>query len=72
MYPEEGTWSRFLPFRKRGAVNEPCPGFAVLRFAGDVVIFPWIRRREPSSNIDPQHVTCQIVSAVPHNNANIL
>ena len=44
MNPEERARSRFFPFREYGAVNEPRPGVFVPRFAGDVVIFPWIGR----------------------------
>ena len=64
MDPEERAWARFFPFSECHAIKEPRPGIFVSRFAGDVVIFPWIRGREPFSNITPQLVTCQTNSVL--------
>ena len=67
MEPQEGTWARMFPFRERFAMNPPCCGSGVLRFACDVVILPRIWRREPPSNVFLQFFTCEtIVSSFQH------
>ena len=43
-------------------MDEPFCGPSLARVAGNVVIFPWIRWREPTLNILPQLVTCQTIS----------
>jgi len=63
MDPEERTRSRFLPFRERRAINKPRPSLAMSQFSGDVIIFRWIRGREPFLNITQQLGTCWIISA---------
>ena len=68
--PQEGTRSRCFPFRERVALKEPCCCTAVPQSEGVIVIFPWIRGREPSSNISPQLVTCPRISALPDSNGN--
>ena len=35
------------------------------RIEGNVMIFPWVRRREPVPNVLLQFVTCQSLSAFP-------
>ena len=32
---------------------------------GNVMVFPWVRRREPIPNVLLQFVTCQLLSAFP-------
>jgi len=71
MDPQKRILPRFFPFRECGTANEPHSGLAVPHFAGDVVIFPGIRRREPFLNITPQLVTCQTISARPRGDANV-
>jgi hypothetical protein len=62
--PKEGTWSRQFPFRECITLNEPICGPVVPRSAGNVVIFPWIRRGEPASNVILQLIACQIISEI--------
>ena len=70
VYPEQRTRSRCFPFQERAAVDEPRPGLVVPRFATDVVIFPWIRGSQPTSNLTQQLVTCQSLSVLPSNNTD--
>jgi len=69
--PQEGARSRCFPFRERVPLNKPRRCAVVPQSEGVIVIFPWIRGREPSSNISPQLVTCQTVSALPDSHNNV-
>jgi hypothetical protein len=63
--PEKRIRPGLLPFGERLATNEPCRGLAVPRFACEVVIFPRIGRRDPTSNVPLQVITCQTISGFP-------
>ena len=45
----------------------------MVQFTCNVVIFPWIRGREPISNISLQLITCQVISesVLPVRDANV-
>jgi hypothetical protein len=72
--PKKGIRPGLLPFGKRLTMNEPCRSLAVPTFAGDVVIFPWIGRRDPFSNLPLQFIifiTCQTISAPSSGGGNV-
>ncbi len=71
MDPEEGTWWGRFPFRERLAMNEPRPRPCVVRFPGNMVILPWIWRREPTANILLQLVTCHIINVISGGNGSV-
>jgi hypothetical protein len=68
MNPKKGTRSGQLPFREGIAMDEPFPGPGVPQSAGDVMVFPRIRWREPLLNVLLQLVACQIVLVHPVSN----
>jgi len=43
--------SRGFPFPENVALSKPLGGAPVMRVASDVVIRPWIRRRQPTPNL---------------------
>jgi hypothetical protein len=43
----------------------------VAGLAGNVLVLPWVGRRQPSSNILLQLVAYQMISAIPVSNPNI-
>jgi len=49
MYPQKTT--RRFPFPENVALSEPIGGAMEMRVASDVVIRPWIRRRQPTPNV---------------------
>jgi hypothetical protein len=69
--PKKRIRPRHLPFGEGLALNEPCGSLAVSRFARDVVIFPWIGRREPTSNMLLQLITCQTISGLSFDGGNV-
>ena len=62
MDPQKGTRSRRIPFGKSIAMDKPggCP--SVPRSASNVMVRPWIRRREPTLHITLQFVACHTSS----------
>ena len=46
MDPQQTT--RGFPFPETVALSKPLGGSTVMRVASDVVVRPWIRRRQPS------------------------
>jgi hypothetical protein len=42
-----------------------------MRFPGNMVIFPWIRRREPIADILRQLVTCHTITVISARNGNV-
>jgi hypothetical protein len=61
MNPQKRTCFGPLPFRERVALDKPRRGPRVPQFAGNFVIYGWIWRREPTSDILLQFVTCQTI-----------
>jgi hypothetical protein len=49
MYPQKTT--RGFPFPINVALSKPIGGAIVMRVASDVVIRPWIWRRQPTPNV---------------------
>jgi hypothetical protein len=43
----------------------------MMQFTCNVVIFPWIRGREPFSKVFLQLITCQVISVLPVRDANV-
>ena len=43
----------------------------MVQFACNVVVFPWIRGREPISKVSLQLITCQVLSVLPVRDANV-
>ena len=52
-------------------MGEPRGGPFVAQSEGNVVIFPWIRRREPTLNIFLQFVACETISVFPERDGNV-
>jgi hypothetical protein len=52
-------------------LNEQRRSPNVVRFPGNVMIFPWIRRTEPTANILLQLVTCQTITVISGGNGNV-
>ena len=71
MNPKKSVRPGRLPFGECLALNKPCGSLAVSRFARDVVIFPWIGRRDPTSNVPLQFITCPTISEFPFRGGNI-
>jgi hypothetical protein len=71
MDPKKMTLLGRLPIRERFAVEKPrrCP--RVPQFADLVLVLPWIRWREPTSNLFCQFVTCHIISAFSLSNGDM-
>jgi hypothetical protein len=66
MNPQKRTLPGQFPFREGAASDKPHCRFGVARFTGKIMIFPWIRWREPTSKL----VTCRTTSVIPVSNGN--
>ena len=55
--PEQTT--RGFPLSKNVTLSKPLGGATVMRLTSNVVIRPWIRRRQPTPNVVLQLVACQ-------------
>jgi hypothetical protein len=61
-----------LPLIQHIALCKPRGSATVMRFAGDVVVRPWIWRGQPTSNILLQMATCKVDSAYTSQNDDIV
>lgn len=43
----------------------------MMQFICNVVVFPWIRGRQPISKVSLQFITCQMILALPIRDANL-
>jgi hypothetical protein len=68
MDPHERT-SRF-PIIDGVALRKPCGCATVMRFAGKIVIYPWIWGRQPTAKVLLSLVTYNVVSAYMPRNRN--
>jgi hypothetical protein len=73
MDPHERTKERTrrFPFFKHIALCKPRGSATVMRFAGYVVIYPWIRGRQPTAKVLLAPTTYQVISAHMPRNDNI-
>jgi hypothetical protein len=71
MNPKMRTYFGPLPFREGVALDEPRRSPRVPQFACNFVIYQWIWRREPASDILLQFVTCQTISVISASNREI-
>jgi len=65
MHPQQGTRSRCFPFGERLTLQEPGCGTFVAGFTSNVMISPWVRGREPTSDISLKFVTCHANFSTP-------
>ena len=69
MNPHERT-SR-LPKIHSAALCKPCGCATLMHCPGDIVVYPWIRNGQPTTNVLFQQVTYEVISAYISRNGNI-
>ena len=71
MNPYKRTLIGILPLLERFTLDPPCCCSIMLRSTSNVVILPWIWRREPATDVLLHFVTCEVVTNSHHSRSEM-